>query len=288
MFRRSLTAFLAIAALAPGVRAQDSTAAHAQDSTAQDSTALHRSGRILTNNDLAVIGTFAAASVALSAFDPRIAKWWQRPALQQNSSLSNAAGQWTHLNETPLTLGALGVYGISSLAHWQAARDISFHVAEAIVISSVAAQVIRGPLGRARPDVVNFEDQYDFKAFSGFGDFKRRSFPSIHSAAGFAFATVIIAETNRRHPKANWIVAPVVATIGIIPPTTRLYLGKHWASDILMGAFMGTFTGLKVVQYSHTHPRNRIDRIFLGAANSGVSVTPAPGGGMAVGFTRSF
>jgi membrane-associated phospholipid phosphatase len=49
-----------------------------------------------------------------------------------------------------------------------------------------------------------------------------------------------------------------------MPGLARLYLDQHWASDIALGAFLGAFAGQKVVQYSHAHPDNRIDRKFLG------------------------
>jgi membrane-associated phospholipid phosphatase len=43
-----------------------------------------------------------------------------------------------------------------------------------------------------------------------------------------------------------------------------MYDNKHWASDVMIGGLIGTFAGLKVVKYHHTHPDNRIDRWLLG------------------------
>ena len=45
---------------------------------------------------------------------------------------------------------------------------------------------------------------------------------------------------------------------------SRIYNNAHWASDVALGAAIGTFTGLKVVRYSHQHPDNPIDRLLLG------------------------
>jgi membrane-associated phospholipid phosphatase len=42
-----------------------------------------------------------------------------------------------------------------------------------------------------------------------------------------------------------------------------MYLDEHWASDIAMGMVLGVLAGQKVVQYSHAHPDNRVDRQFL-------------------------
>ena len=44
---------------------------------------------------------------------------------------------------------------------------------------------------------------------------------------------------------------------------SRLYNDKHWASDVVMGAGIGTFSGIKIVRYNHTHPGNRVDRWLL-------------------------
>ena len=44
---------------------------------------------------------------------------------------------------------------------------------------------------------------------------------------------------------------------------SRMYHNKHWASDVALGAAVGTFSGLKVVRYSHAHPDNKVDRVML-------------------------
>ena len=41
---------------------------------------------------------------------------------------------------------------------------------------------------------------------------------------------------------------------------SRMYNNKHWASDVVLGAAVGTFSGIKVVRYTHGHTDNRIDR----------------------------
>jgi hypothetical protein len=48
-----------------------------------------------------------------------------------------------------------------------------------------------------------------------------------------------------------------------------MYEDKHWASDVVMGAAIGTFAGLKVVRFNHTHEGNRIDRWLLGTSSDG-------------------
>jgi hypothetical protein len=59
---------------------------------------------------------------------------------------------------------------------------------------------------------------------------------------------------------------------------SRMYHNKHWGSDVLLGAAIGTFSGRKVVQYAHGHPGNLLDRIMLGT-----KVSPDGHGGVSVG-----
>jgi membrane-associated phospholipid phosphatase len=46
----------------------------------------------------------------------------------------------------------------------------------------------------------------------------------------------------------------------------RLYSNAHWASDVVMGAGIGTLTALKVYRYNHvTTTSNRANRWMLRA-----------------------
>ena len=49
---------------------------------------------------------------------------------------------------------------------------------------------------------------------------------------------------------------------------SRMYNNRHWASDVIIGAAIGTFAGNKVVRYHHTHPGNRIDKWLFNASFS--------------------
>ena len=44
---------------------------------------------------------------------------------------------------------------------------------------------------------------------------------------------------------------------------SRIYNDDHWVSDVIVGAGIGTFSGLKVVRYNHSHTGNRLDRWLL-------------------------
>ena len=256
LVRRLFVAGLLATAAAPSIQAQS-------DSTTKT---------FLTRRDAVFGGVFVASSVGLSLFDTRIAHFFDDTSLTHVRAGQKLDDIFTHINETTLTVGGLAIYAIGRLTKSSAVADIALHSTEAVVLASLSSQVIRGPLGRSRPSVTNADDQYDFHFFKGFGQFNYRAFPSIHSSSGFAAASAIVAETQHRAPNAVSFVAPAAYLIALTPGLSRMYLGQHWASDILAGAMLGTFAGFRVVNYAHSHNRTRLDRFFLGPATA---VTPA-------------
>jgi membrane-associated phospholipid phosphatase len=241
--------------------------------------------KLFSSSDAYWAAAFLAGSVALSTADVKIAAGWNNTA-HRSESRDRLARNFAKIQEGTLTVGNLALWGIGRLAGWDAMADITFHAAEAVVVGSLASQVVRGPLGRSRPDVTNFSDQYDFKPFKGFSDFNYRAFPSIHTASAFAAATVYTLETKRRAPGATWIVGPVAYLIAAGPGISRMYTGKHWASDILAGAFVGTFAGAKVLRYNHdVRPANRVNKFFLGARNVQVGLS---GESVSATYARTF
>jgi membrane-associated phospholipid phosphatase len=246
----------------------------------------------LTRRDLAYAGIALAATGALSLADPQIARASQRgrrfdPVTGADlDGLSKFSRSVSHVNETTLTIGGIVIYGAGRLFNSSMVTDVALHATESVVLASLASQIIRGPLGRTRPYVSHDSDQYKFKPFRGFyGDssFDYRAFPSIHTSSSMAVATVLTMEINRRNPNATPFAAPLLFAAAALPGLARIRLDQHWSSDIASGAFMGVLAGYKVVSYSHAHPGNRFDRMFLNA-----SVMPDANGRMLVMLSPSF
>jgi membrane-associated phospholipid phosphatase len=233
----------------------------------------------LTRKDFVVLGAGALATGILSIWDDDIARASQQ-GRYQDSSLHSFALNVSKAQETTLTIASLATYGIGRLTKQRTVADVGLHSTEAVVLASLTSQLIRGPLGRTRPNQVADSDQYDFHFGKGFTHFANRAFPSIHTSSGMAVATVLTMEMSRRHVAATPYVAPLLFAAGLLPGLSRIQLDQHWASDVLAGAVMGVFSGYKVVSYSHDHPNNRFDRVLLKA-----NVMPDPLGGWKVGYS---
>jgi membrane-associated phospholipid phosphatase len=240
----------------------------ALDATAQTAPPAS-SPRLFSASDAYWTAAFLLGSIALTRVDAHIAQSLADSALHANHpSLNKTANNFARIQEGTVLFGNLALWGVGRLTHQKGLADIAFESMEAVVAGTIVSQSIRGPLGRSRPYVTNNKDPYDFHPFQGFFKKEDRSFPSIHTEAAFGVATVYVLETQRRHPGATWIVAPLAYAIAAGPALSRLYNGQHWSSDILSGAFLGTFVGSKVVRYNQdVSPHNRIRRFFLGPNN---------------------
>lgn len=215
-----------------------------------------------TARDLVATGVAAAVTVGIMQYDEKIARWTQQPNVQGSKSRHDFVGQITRINETPLTIASVLTYGVGRLSHSKTTADVGLHWTEALLLTDVISQAIRGPLGRARPRVSQ-DDAFKYEFGAGFTKFENRAFPSLHSAVGFATAAALLGEIRQRHPEATWYAAPLLYTFALVPGTTRMYLNQHWASDVVAGAFIGQLIGARVVHYAHTHNPTKLDRVLL-------------------------
>jgi membrane-associated phospholipid phosphatase len=227
-------------------------------------------GVLINSRDLALFAGATAATAALSRFDVRIARTFGDSSFHlRHPGLTTAAKRTSLVTETVLMLTGSGVWAIARLSHDRGTADVAFHTTEAVASGAAFIQVIRGALGRARPYVIDEAgerrdaDPYEFQLLHGFTSFNYRSFPSMHAMASFGAASALVQEMRVRHAPLRAEVAPLLYTAAAMPGLARMYLDEHWSTDIALGVFLGVFSGQKAVLYSHAHPNNRIDRIFL-------------------------
>lgn len=238
--------------------------------------------RLFTVNDLYLLGGFTALTVAMWPIDERAALKLQRDPVQNRRLYSTTADFFRILGAPTSLITGVGMYGVGRLAKQPRLADFGLHITESMVLASVVTQAAKGFAGRARPyrfvdstGVRPFDpNPRDFKFNRGWrGGSGLQSMPSGHASAAFAFASGLVAEINRWKPGWTWWAGPIFYGGATMVALSRMYNNAHWASDVTVGAAIGTFAGLKIVRLNHNNPGNRIDRVFLGAS----VVTTGPG-----------
>ena len=238
---------------------------------------------LFTARDAWIAGGFAALTVAMFPLDRRLAHALRDSSLLTNRVLSDASKLVEGITDPgALAIGAT-LYTVGRVGKWRDVADLGWHGTEAVILSGVATSILKGTLGRARPYTSADTNPRDFAFGRGFGDNKYQSFPSGHATAAFAAAAAVTSESRRWWPHATWAVATTMYGGATLVALSRIYHDKHWASDVVMGAAVGTFGGLKVVRYSHNHPDNFVDRVVLP-----MQAMVAPDGRLGLGWSRSF
>lgn len=231
-----------------------------------------------TWRDAAIIEAFAIATVAIAPLDRRLADRLQDSTVQENRAMKNTAAFVETVTEPGSFIIGGGMYLYGRLRDNHRAADLGLHGTEALFLGSQLGWLLKGIIGRARP-FVDVDQPHSYSWFRGFrdgGEFQ--SMPSGHTIAAFAAASAVTSETKRWWPRSVWFIGPLMYGGAAVVGWSRMFDNRHWASDVITGAAVGTFAGLKVVHFHHaTKPDNWLDRTLLGAR-----VEPTTDGGGAL------
>jgi len=122
------------------------------------------------------------------------------------------------------------IYGLASGN--DAAKHQSYEIITGIVLSTVIMEGLKVSINRTRPG-----DRYPDLIFPA-GPAHGQSFPSGHTSLAFATATELTIQYKK------WYVAVPAFIWASSVGYSRMYLGKHYPSDILGGAMVGVGGGL--------------------------------------------
>jgi membrane-associated phospholipid phosphatase len=287
--RRAIAVALAIGtSLTPSLSAQVTTGPDGRTVTPRDTSHAAAHKTLFTSRDAMLAGGFVALTFAMFPLDQHIATELQREDLRNNRLLDNPARNVELITAPGSLIIGTGLYVIGKVGHHKDLADLGWHGTEAVIIATGVTNILKGTLGRARPYVTGDTNPNDFAFLRGFGrgisskntqgvlygNGDYQSFPSGHTTTAFAAASAVTSEARRMWPKSLPYVATAMYGGATLVGLSRMYHNNHWASDVALGAAIGTFSGLKVVRYSHAHPDNKLDHFILGA-----SIFPSPGGG---------
>jgi membrane-associated phospholipid phosphatase len=220
-----------------------------------------QSKSLFTWEDAALIGGFLVGTAAIAPLDLTIANRLQDSTVQENRTLGRMATFVRTVADPGSVIIGVALYAYGRLAKDENAADLGLHGTEALLVGAISGTLLKGVFGRERPYVKR--DPHNYKFGRGFGQERYRSFPSGHTIAAFAAASAVASETRRWWRGSEWYIGPAMYGGAALTGISRIYNNRHWASDVMMGAAIGTMAGIKVVRYSHAHPENAIDRWLL-------------------------
>jgi membrane-associated phospholipid phosphatase len=222
---------------------------------------------------------FVLGSLALIPLDRQAESWLQRPSLQSSGALQSTAAKFNWIGGTGVLAGSVAALAVGHLTGNDRLSEIGLHTTEAIVASGAIVGATKGLMGRQRP-FLEKGDPGDFFIGRGFGNGGLTSFPSGHTAAAFSAATVLSIEARRSWPRAAPVITPLLYGGATAVGLARMYDSRHWASDVALGATVGTLSGIQVMRFNDAHPDNRLSR-WLGRT----SIAPNGSRGVTVGLS---
>jgi membrane-associated phospholipid phosphatase len=236
--------FAAAATAAPGVAERDTVPGRGSGTFWSVAGHLVRADldELVSRRTLFILGSGAGLSAASRTFEnsDREATGLERPPWDGVSDLGNTWGDGVTLGAAALALVAAGrVTGNSNV--YGTGVDMS----RALLYSGVMVYGLKYAVNRTRPNGEPY------------------SFPSGHSAAAFCVAPVIGAHFGR------WAALPVYA-LATATTMGRMEDRKHYLSDVVFGAAIGTAAGLAV---THSSARAWVPSLAVGPGQMSLGLT---------------
>jgi undecaprenyl-diphosphatase len=144
---------------------------------------------------------------------------------------------------TTLVGGGWGMLIVLPFLAREKTRKVSAALLVTFAVAAAVVTVLKNSVGRARP----------FLALSGvtplYGTPTGFSFPSGHATGSFCFAGFVVgmairvARENPARKRDAFLSAVAALAFAAVVSVSRIYLGAHFPSDVLVGALIGFVIG---------------------------------------------
>lgn len=169
----------------------------------------------------------------------------------------------TRFGEGPYLGGFLaGLFAVGQFSGNDGLRKTAWLGVESFVAASVFSTVIKLAVGRDRPGVD--KGSLSFHLFTTRSS--QTSMPSGHATSIWSVATVIADRTD------NVFVDVACYGVAALTSLSRIYVDKHWASDVLIGSAIGYFTAKKICALNREPGGPKLSASF-GPVRGGQAVT---------------
>ena len=214
-----------------------------------------------------------AFTAALIHFDMEIDKVF-KPLKEKNKFLADFTPEFTELGDYYGYALVAGIAGVSFIAHEYRPLHTSILAAQAALTAGIWVRAGKILSSRMRPGATYNDPNYNTDHWFGpFAQFNPKynqvrgvaafdAFPSGHTAAAFAMATIFAKEYSEY--KA---VPPILYTLAGLVAVSRLVQHDHWASDLLPGAAIGYLCADQVFKYDK--------QIRMGKSTGALNIFPA-------------
>jgi undecaprenyl-diphosphatase len=141
---------------------------------------------------------------------------------------------WINLSNTSkyISVGVPVGYFVAGLIHDdKALKQKAAYTAASILLNTASTTLLKNVVKRERP----------YNTYTGIFPDKIESdyaFPSGHTSSAFATATSLAIATKK------WYVAVPAFAWSASVGYSRIYLGQHYPSDVIMGAIVGTSSAI--------------------------------------------
>lgn len=170
--------------------------------------------------------------------------------LTHYDTVNTAFAPGKYLGNTPEQVAfSLGTYALGRLRDQPKVAHLGMDLLQAQILSEIMIEPLKFVVHRQRPDESNHQ-----------------SFPSGHAAVTFATATVIERHLGWRKAVLGYAIASYVAM-------SRIHDNRHYLSDVIFGAAVGSIAGRTVVHHQADYWAFR--------------AVPVPGGGVALMVSRT-
>ncbi|MDI3287619.1 phosphatase PAP2 family protein [Polyangium sp. 15x6] len=241
--------------------------------------------------DLTVTAVGGAAWITTEVLKSKIApascRWCSPPGI--DDSIARAV-HWSN-TKTAARISDVGLYGLAPLAAFGFDAAVVYAtggtlaewgkdalvILESMVVAADLTQIVKFSVGRERP-LLEYgsvdPDERDSRD-------NNLSFFSGHTSFTFSAAVASgTVATLKGYRAAPWIWATGL-TIATATGYFRMAADKHYFTDVMIGAIVGSAVGF-VVPWLH---RPTTSKDAAGARLSGMMASPLPGGGPLVGFS---
>lgn len=216
-----------------------------------------------SKKDWLKVGAVAAATGVVTLANKPINRFATK-VRNQSKTVANVSKYITNFGGAYEVYAIAGFYTYGLIFRRQKEKTTTVLATQAYITAGILSTVAKYLFGEQRPYYTDPNSSKSGPIFHGpFYPFKKgldihdySSFPSGHTTAAFAAATVYALE-YRDKPLIPIISYSAATLIGL----SRLTENQHWATDVLAGAMLGYLSGRQVVNNFHHFSKLKRGRV---------------------------